>query len=246
MKFEIKNRWTGSVIFTAEITCDEDAGYGIKLGLAVKAAIEVDADLSGANLSDADLSGANLSGANLSGANLSGANLSDANLSDANLRRANLSDADLSGADLSGANLRRANLRRANLSGANLRRANLRRANLSGAGVGGNKCDLSSLGIKVDSQLPHKVLAAIESGDGELQMENWHTCETSHCLAGWAVHLSGPAGYALEAVTSSSVAGAILMPDAAHLFYKTNEEALEWLKEYCAKDGEAKQEPIAS
>jgi len=71
---EIKNRWSGDVIFTAQ--CD-----------SVKEAV------SRANLSGADLSGADLSGANLSGANLSGANLSRANLSRADLSKANLSGA---------------------------------------------------------------------------------------------------------------------------------------------------------
>jgi hypothetical protein len=70
--------------------------------------------------------------------------------------------------------------------------------------------------------------AALASPDA-LKMDTWHTCETTHCLAGWAVHLSGAAGKALEAVTSPSVAGAILAPSLAHLFYVGNEEALEAL-----------------
>lgn len=61
MKFEIKNRWSGSVIFTAEIECAADAPHSVKLGLAVRVAIK-----SGANLAGADLEGANLTGANLS------------------------------------------------------------------------------------------------------------------------------------------------------------------------------------
>jgi hypothetical protein len=32
MKFEIRNRWTGDVQFTAEIECDENASYELKLG----------------------------------------------------------------------------------------------------------------------------------------------------------------------------------------------------------------------
>jgi len=85
MKFEIKHRWTGAVVFTAEIEASEDAPFSIKLGLAVRKAAEADADLSCANLSGANLSGADLSGANLSGANLSGAYLSCADLSGAYL-----------------------------------------------------------------------------------------------------------------------------------------------------------------
>ncbi len=103
---EIRNRYTGSVIFSAEAKT---------LGACVLLAIAA-----GANLSRADLYGANLSGANLSRANLSRADLSRADLS-----RADLSGANLSRADLYGANLSRANLSRADLSGADLYGADL-------------------------------------------------------------------------------------------------------------------------
>jgi hypothetical protein len=139
MKYEIRNRFSGSVIFTAETK---------SFKLAVEMAVKTGANLSGANLyganlsraylSGADLSRANLSGADLSranlfGADLYGANLSGADLYGANLYGADLSRADLSGADLSRANLSGADLSRANLSGADLSRAYLSRANLSGA-----------------------------------------------------------------------------------------------------------------
>jgi hypothetical protein len=57
MKFEIKHRWTGTVIFTAEIEADGDTAISVKLGLAVRAALKAKADLRGADLRDADLSG---------------------------------------------------------------------------------------------------------------------------------------------------------------------------------------------
>jgi hypothetical protein len=122
MQFEIKNRFTGDVQFTAEIECADGASYSLKLGLAVRVAVK-----SGANLR-----GANLSGANLRGANLSGANLSGAYLSDADLRGADLRGADLRGADLSGAYLSDADLSGAYLSGAYLSDADLRGADLRG------------------------------------------------------------------------------------------------------------------
>jgi uncharacterized protein YjbI with pentapeptide repeats len=131
MKFEITNRFTGAFQFAAEINCTDVESRSIKMGLAVKWAIENDANLGDANLRDANLSDANLRYANFRGANLSGANLRDANL-----RYANLSDANLSNANLSDANLSNANFRGANLSGANLRDANLRYANLSDANLG--------------------------------------------------------------------------------------------------------------
>jgi uncharacterized protein YjbI with pentapeptide repeats len=80
MKFEIRNRWTSEVQFTAEIEADENTPLSIKVGLAVKWGYNSGADLSGADLSGADLSGADLSGADLSGADLSGADLSGADL----------------------------------------------------------------------------------------------------------------------------------------------------------------------
>jgi hypothetical protein len=91
MKVEIKHRWTGAILYTADVP--DSTPSGLAMRAALKAATKAGAHLSRANLSDADLSGAHLSDVNLSGAHLSRANLS----------RANLSDADLSDADLSGA-----------------------------------------------------------------------------------------------------------------------------------------------
>ena len=59
--FDVLNRYTGEVQFTAQIECSADALPSVKLGLAVKWAIKSRADLSGANLSRANLSGAYLS-----------------------------------------------------------------------------------------------------------------------------------------------------------------------------------------
>ena len=133
IKFDVLNRFTGSVQFTAEIDCDERKSRSFKLGLAVRRAVENGASLSGASLSGASLSRADLYGANLSRADLSGASLSRADLSGARLSRASLSGASLSGADLYGANLSRADLSGASLYGADLYGANLSRADLSGA-----------------------------------------------------------------------------------------------------------------
>ena len=73
--FEVRNRWTGEVQFTAQITCAPDATPAVKLGLAVKWGVKEKANLAGANLAGADLDGANLAGAYLDGANLAGAYL---------------------------------------------------------------------------------------------------------------------------------------------------------------------------
>ena len=74
IKIEIKNIWTGNVLF--EYSSDDNT-----IAQTVRKAVE-----SGANLRGADLRGAYLRGADLSGAYLSGAYLSGANLRGANLR----------------------------------------------------------------------------------------------------------------------------------------------------------------
>ena len=106
MKFEIKHRFNGSVLFTIETET---------IRLALEAAVKSGADLGGANLR-----GANLRGAYLGGAYLGGANLGGADLGGAYLRGAYLGGADLGGADLGGAYLRGADLGGADLRGADL------------------------------------------------------------------------------------------------------------------------------
>ena len=165
IKIEIRNRWTGSVVFeyTKEgNTITETVLDAIRRGADLRGADLRDANLRDANLRDANLCDADLCDANLCGADLCGANLRDADLRDADLygadlRGADLRDADLCGAYLCGAylcganlygadlcdanlrdaNLRGANLRDADLRGADLRGANLRDANLRGANLRG-------------------------------------------------------------------------------------------------------------
>ena len=116
IKIEIKNRWTGSILFEYE---KEDNTIKDTLIEALKQ----HANLRGAYLGGADLRCANLGCANLRGADLRGADL----------RCAYLRCANLGGADLRCANLRGANLRGAYLGGADLRCANLGGAYLGGA-----------------------------------------------------------------------------------------------------------------
>jgi hypothetical protein len=172
------------------------------------------------------LVGANLAGANLVGAYLADANLADANLVGANLADTNLAGADLADANLVGANLAGANLAGADLVGAYLVGADLVGADLVGAYLAGARnFDLSKHvdpkepyvrngkrtrqehaalyrerhpEVPVVEDLDAKILAAITTGGGSLDMGVWHSCETTHCRAGWAIHLAGKAGYDLE------------------------------------------------
>ena len=78
MKFQVFNRWSGSVQFEAEIECSDDDTTSIKMGFAVKWAVKTGANLAGANLDGANLDGASLDGANLYGASLNRASLDGA------------------------------------------------------------------------------------------------------------------------------------------------------------------------
>ena len=152
-----------------------------------------------------------------------------------------LSRADLTRANLYGANLTRANLYGANLSGANLSGADLSGADLSGSNLYGANlygADLYETVKKIAAvpSLHRRMLAAIEVG-GSLNMSNWHTCETTHCRAGWAIHLAGEPGEMLEACVGPMLAGALIhiascpqLEGKVPNFYAGNDEALADIK----------------
>jgi hypothetical protein len=207
------------------------------------------ANLIGANLSNANLIGANLIGANLSGANLIGANLIDANLIDANLSgadlsgadlsgadliRANLSDADLSGVDLSEADLSEANLSEANLSNANLRDADLIGAHLRGADLSGTNLS-GAIGLAPVTEnaiaLLLQIADRVVDNPQALRMKHVHTCNTTHCGAGWVCHLS-PIAATFEKILGWNVTACIVcpIPEFTGLFYSTDEEMMAFLE----------------
>jgi len=145
MKFDVMNRYTGDVQFTAEVDCNEDDSHSIKLGLAVAWGSSNAADLHSANLRSADLRSADLHSANLR----------SADLSSADLRFADLSSADLSSADLRFADLRFADLRFADLSSADLSFADLSFANLSFADLHSAKGGMTVPPIQISGDKYH-------------------------------------------------------------------------------------------
>jgi hypothetical protein len=48
-----------------------------------------------------------------------------------------------------------------------------------------------------------RVYEAVTAPDHGLEMDAWHTCETTHCRGGWVVTLAGAAGKKLEDQTST-------------------------------------------
>jgi len=126
--------------------------------------------------------------------------------------------ADLRGADLSDADLRGADLRGANLSGAALRGANL-------AGVIWPDGKPTATREESDA-LARRIAALVLAEPTNLGMSQWHTCATTHCLAGWA-----------EVLTESDVQpgrahaiGLQRLPTLAHLFFGSDAEALDALR----------------
>lgn len=107
-------------------------------------------------------------------------------------------------------------LLRANLRGANLRRANLEE-------------------VPIIKNIHKKVYEAA-SKTGCLNMGAWHSCETTHCRAGWVVTLAGEKGKELETRIGTPAAAALIywksdkklkqLPN----FYASNADALEDMK----------------
>lgn len=59
-----------------------------------------------------------------------------------------------------------------------------------------------------------QIITAIDDPKCALDMNVWHVCKTTHCLAGWAVHLCGKDGYALERLVGPAWAGAIIFANS--------------------------------
>jgi hypothetical protein len=91
--------------------------------------------------------------------------------------------------------------------------------------------------IPIVKDLNIKVLEAV-SREGALDMEEWHTCNTTHCWAGWIVNLAGKEGYALEEGTSTEFAAKHIFKQSTGKnidtdnFYTDNETAMEKIKEF--------------
>jgi hypothetical protein len=168
-RIEIKNRWTGAVLYATDVADDDP--YPIRTAVTnanLNGAYLTNANLNGADLANADLANAYLGNADLRNADLRNANLNGANLRNANLNGANLNGADLANADLANADLRNADLANADLRSADLANADLRSADLSGADLSGADLDpiRDDLRLVLDSA-PVEVaglLAALRAG----------------------------------------------------------------------------------
>ncbi|MFZ9350180.1 MAG: pentapeptide repeat-containing protein, partial [Candidatus Fonsibacter ubiquis] len=107
--------------------------------------------------------------------------------------------------------------------------ADLRDANLQGADLQG------AIGLAIAADAPARLVAVAQAALAEpeaLDMNTWHQCNTTHCIAGWAVAQAGEPGRLLEAAMGPEVAGLMLLGIEAHThFYDDNDDARAWLQE---------------
>ena len=94
--------------------------------------------------------------------------------------------------------------------------------------------------VPVVPGLDRKVLDSVQDG-AHLEMSSWHTCESTHCRGGWAIHHAGEAGYALERKLGNPLhaARAIYLASTGRtpFFFDTNEGALEDIRRCAAELG---------
>jgi hypothetical protein len=136
------------------------------------------ADLSGSILKFADLRSCDLEGSFLAGVEFEGASMVFAKINRANLIGVNLSYANLSESNLSGSELPQSNLYGAKLTEADIRGTDLSACNLTGVEIGDD--------IPVIENLILKIAENALRDETCLDMSEWHTCDTTHCIAGWA------------------------------------------------------------
>jgi hypothetical protein len=209
---KILNRWTDAVIF-------ESATATTMSQLIAEAIAKAKAERgSGAR---AYLVGANLTGAYLVDANLAGADLAGADLTDAYLVDARNLPSGTEATDPPTPYVRDTSPK---TRAERAQRYRERNPN-----------------VPVVERLDAKILERIEGGEGHLDMQSWHSCETTHCRAGWAIHLAGEAGYKLEATYGSQHAGAMIYRASTGRvphFFASNERALEDIRRCAAEQTE--------
>ena len=97
-----------------------------------------------------------------------------------------------------------------------------------------SKDQKEKLDIPIIKNIHQQVYDAASQPDA-LNMDSWHTCDTTHCRAGWVVFLAGKAGKDIEDKTSTLFAAMQIYKASGCLispcrFFDSNESALEDMK----------------
>jgi hypothetical protein len=78
------------------------------------------------------------------------------------------------------------------------------------------QCDAGAPPIPRIENIHQRVYQAINAEGCQLRMSNWHTCETTHCRAGWVVTLAGEAGKKLEAFYNTELAAMLIYRESGY------------------------------
>jgi hypothetical protein len=104
----------------------------------------------------------------------------------------------------------------------------------------GSENGRSAFNVPVIENIHNAVLSAVEKPNA-LAMDTWHTCDTTHCRAGWVVFLAGEKGKELEEKTSTLFAAMQIYHKSSPeirvsptRFYESNEVAMTDIKR-CAE-----------
>lgn len=90
------------------------------------------------------------------------------------------------------------------------------------------------------------IIAAVEQPNA-LDMETWHTCQTTHCRGGWVIKL---AGKELEAKTSAIFAAMMIYKESSAIkvppprFYESNDVAMADMRRCAAEEAAAEGKEI--
>ncbi len=78
----------------------------------------------------------------------------------------------------------------------------------------------------------HQRVKNAVSHPNALDMGEWHSCETTHCRAGWVVAIAGEEGKTLEKQTSTEFAAMMIYKASSEIrvapvrFFESNEVAM--------------------
>src|SRR5439155_20297718 len=92
--------------------------------------------------------------------------------------------------------------------------------------------------VPVVPRLDAQILDLIDTGRGQLNMSTWHSCETTHCRAGWAITLAGEPGKQFEKEYGPYRAGRMIyLASTGRVphFFATNGRALEDIRSCATK-----------
>ena len=105
-------------------------------------------------------------------------------------------------------------------------------------GCYGKKGKNKIIKVPVIKDLNKSILSAVTSKGSSLEMGDWHTCDTTHCWAGWIVNLAGESGAKLEEQTSTEFAAMQIFKESNGYaispinFYLSNDKAMAKIQEF--------------